>query len=580
MQTREDRLKQLKDNPDISVPIVGAGINGIGTFRDLALQGIDVVMVDQGDYCSGASSASSHMVHGGIRYLENGEFQLVREAVEERNRLIENAPHLVKPLKTTYPIFNRFSGLFNAPLKFLGLLDRPSERGAIVIKIGMTLYDFFTRKQKTVPKHIFRNKKESRALFPSLNPDILYTGTYFDGSMPSPERIAIELIKDTVEENEKAIPLNYVRLDSASGSTVKLKDELSGETFSVSPKILVNAAGPWIDLVNRSVGTPTQFIGGTKGSHLILDHPELRTAIVDNEIFFENKDGRIVLIFPIKDKVMIGTSDIRVEDPNGIVITEEEIDYFLEMLKRVFPNIYVDRSHIVFTFSGVRPLQYSKNGATGQISRNHKVQVLEPDDEISFPILSLVGGKWTSFRAFSEVATNKILGRLGQKRVAKTENLKIGGGRNYPKTITERNEFFSSWQKNFNCSAERAEILFERHGTYAKEIIESIDHSKDYPLREYPDYSRGEFKYLIQQEDVIHLDDLIFRRTILAKLGRITKPGLKEIAEITGNILNWNNGEKEEEIKRAKLILQNKHLMEFNKYLFANPDRKEEAKIK
>src|SRR3989304_7409445 len=136
-QSRKERLNKLIENPEISVLIIGAGINGIGTFLDLALNGVDVVLIDRGDYCSGASAASSHMVHGGIRYLENGEFRLVREAVRERNRLIENAPHLVRPLPTTFPIFKRFSGLLNAPIKFLGLLDKPSERGALGIKSGM-----------------------------------------------------------------------------------------------------------------------------------------------------------------------------------------------------------------------------------------------------------------------------------------------------------------------------------------------------------------------------------------------------------------------------------------------------------
>ncbi|MEM7801517.1 MAG: FAD-dependent oxidoreductase, partial [Chloroflexota bacterium] len=151
----------LENNPKFSVVIIGAGINGIGTFRDLALQGVDVLLVDRGDYCSGASAASSHMVHGGIRYLENGEFRLVREAVKERNRLIVNAPHLVKPLATSIPIFNVFSGMLNAPLKFLGLLDRPSERGAAVIKMGLVMYDGYTGTQSTVPKHEFLLKKEA-----------------------------------------------------------------------------------------------------------------------------------------------------------------------------------------------------------------------------------------------------------------------------------------------------------------------------------------------------------------------------------------------------------------------------------
>jgi glycerol-3-phosphate dehydrogenase len=128
MMTRNEVLVALKNNPKVSVLIIGGGINGIGVFRDLALNGVDVLLVERGDFCSGASSTSSHMAHGGIRYLENGEFRLVREAVRERNRLLMNAPHLVKPLPTTIPIFKRFSGLLNAPLKFLRLLDKPSER--------------------------------------------------------------------------------------------------------------------------------------------------------------------------------------------------------------------------------------------------------------------------------------------------------------------------------------------------------------------------------------------------------------------------------------------------------------------
>ncbi len=118
---REKIIESIKQNPEVDVLVVGAGINGAGTFRDLALNGVNVLLIDRGDFCSGASATSSHMAHGGIRYLENGEFRLVREAVAERNRMIENAPHLVQPLPTVIPIFKIFSGLLNAPLKFLNL---------------------------------------------------------------------------------------------------------------------------------------------------------------------------------------------------------------------------------------------------------------------------------------------------------------------------------------------------------------------------------------------------------------------------------------------------------------------------
>src|SRR5688572_23465617 len=134
---RNEILSSLQQDPHVSVLIIGGGINGIGTFRDLSLNGVDILLVERGDFCSGASAASSHMLHGGIRYLENGEFRLVREALQERNRLLRNASHYARPLPTTIPIFSRFSGVLNAPLKFLGMLQRPAERGWLVIKIGL-----------------------------------------------------------------------------------------------------------------------------------------------------------------------------------------------------------------------------------------------------------------------------------------------------------------------------------------------------------------------------------------------------------------------------------------------------------
>ena len=567
MKSRAARLQTLQENPKISVLIIGAGINGIGTFRDLALQGVNVVLVDKGDYCSGTSAASSHMVHGGIRYLENGEFRLVREAVQERNRLLENAPHLVKPLPTTFPIFKWFSGLFNAPLKFLGLLDRPAERGAIVIKLGMLLYDYYTRRQKTVPQHVFRNKKESTSLFPAINQEVIFTATYYDGAMPSPERIAVELIQDAVAANEHAIPLNYVSLQSAGGKTVTLKDEIAGDTFRLEPKILINAAGPWIDLVNQSMGRETKLISGTKGSHLVLDHPELRQAIGENEFFFENEDGRIVLIFPLLDKVMIGTSDIRVDDLEHIAITEAEIDYFFALIGRVFPSIQVERSQIVYTFSGVRPLQRTEGGATGQISRDHIVQVTEPNETIHIPVLSLVGGKWTSFRAFSEQAADQVLDRLDITRKIPTADLTIGGGKDYPSESAVKEVYLNELHEKYELELPRIEQLFETYGTGVKGMLEKYGAELAIMLESTPEISLGEIKYILTHEDTLHLDDLILRRTMLGKLGRVTKAGLHEIAQICRETLGWSDREMQQEIERFADILRDKHKMDLNTFI-------------
>jgi glycerol-3-phosphate dehydrogenase len=154
-------VTSLMDKPRAQVLVIGGGINGIAAFRDLALQGVDVALVERGDYCSGASAASSHMIHGGIRYLENGEFRLVRESVQERNGLLRIAPHYVKPLQTTVPIYSTFSGIVSAPLRFLTHKSgAPSERGALLIKVGLVLYDSFSRNGGTVPRHVFVGRKK------------------------------------------------------------------------------------------------------------------------------------------------------------------------------------------------------------------------------------------------------------------------------------------------------------------------------------------------------------------------------------------------------------------------------------
>jgi len=552
---RQDILTSLKSHSP-AILILGGGINGAGTFRDLALNGVDVLLIDRADFCSGASAASSHMAHGGIRYLENGEFRLVREAVQERNHMIENAPHLVRPLPTTIPIFKVLSGLLNAPLKFLGWLEKPSERGALVIKIGLMLYDAYTRGQGTVPPHVFDKRAVALKKFRYLNPEICYAATYYDGSILSPERLTVELILDGEAEGEHAQALNYVSLAGVKGDIFKLKDEVTGQTIDIHPRLMVNAAGPWIDAANRSLGLQTRYIGGTKGSHLILNHPLLRAAIGKNEFFFENKDGRIVLIFPLMDKVLIGTSDIPIENPDEARCTEDEIDYFMGMIARVFPSIKVDRSHIVFRFSGVRPLAYTHAKNAGQITRDHHIQ---EDKFGDIPIYSLVGGKWTSYRAFSEQVTDKVLSYLSLPRKADTKNLPIGGGKDYPWTGYVQLQFFNQVYELTGLPNKWPKILFDRYGTHAQEIAAFMAGDYDVALKHKPDMTRREIAFLAQREKIVHLDDLLLRRTMLAFLGELTRPLMEELAEYVGEALGWTKAQIKAEVSRSLDILADRH---------------------
>lgn len=556
--TRQNVFDALKKQPDVSVLIVGGGINGIGTFRDLALQGVDVLLVDKGDFCSGASAASSHMLHGGIRYLENGEFRLVREALTERNRMLHNAPHYSKPLPTTIPIFGWFSGIFNAPLKFLNLRDKPGERGALVIKIGLMLYDWFTRGQQGLPGHRLISRAGSMHLRPEINPQILCTATYFDAWMPYPERICLELVLDAEASSEKARALNYMALESASGDTVTLRDEISGEAITVKPKIVVNAAGPWIDLANGAMGDTTKFIGGTRGSHIIVDNPTLHEATQGHEMFFENKDGRICLFFPLLDKVLMGTTDTHEDNPEPIC-TEEDVDYILETVKIVFPRIEIDRSQIVFRFCGVRPLPSSESSTTGQISRDHSIKVVEPNAKIRFPVLSLVGGKWTTFRAFAEQTTDRLLERLNKTRVKDTKTVTIGGGKGYPKTEAEKSKWLADVQAKSGLSPHRLKTLFERYGTRAADMAVFIAAGEDAPLKAKADYSRREVAFLAANEKILHLDDLILRRSLLGMLGFVTGELLAETGAVVGDVLGWDDDQKRQEIARTADILNKRH---------------------
>src|SRR5208337_974317 len=165
----------LRNRPTVSVLIVGGGINGIGLLRELALQGIDVLLVDKSDFCAGTSAAPTRVIHGGLRYLENAEFRLVRESLRERNRLLRNAPHYVKPLPTTIPIFSWTSGMVTGIRNLLNWPTRPGDRGAIVIKAGLTMYDFLAGSKSPLPRHRLRSRRAALALRPALNPAVVCT---------------------------------------------------------------------------------------------------------------------------------------------------------------------------------------------------------------------------------------------------------------------------------------------------------------------------------------------------------------------------------------------------------------------
>ena len=536
----------LAERPTADVLIIGGGINGIATFRDLALQGVDVVLVDRSDIVTGASAASSHMIHGGVRYLENGEFRLVHEAVTERNDLLGTAPHYVRPLQTTIPIFSTFSGILNAPLRFLRHgAGKPQERGAALIKIGLVIYDSFSRGGGRVPRHAFHGRKKSSEQLPQLNPGIKYTATYWDASMHDPERLAGDVARDGVRAGGRLA--TYAEVVAARGDAVVLRDADSGEELEFRAKVVINASGPWTDLTNTALGEPTRFMGGTKGSHIVIDDPALLEATGGREIFFEHSDGRIVLIYPLKGRVLIGTTDLEHDMADPIVCTEAEVDYFIELAAHVFPTIPVRRENIVYRFAGVRPLPRHGEEAPGFVSRDYRIEEARLGDA---KVFSLVGGKWTTFRASAEHLADKALGVLGVQRRVSTRGLAIGGGKDFPTTERAR----ATWVKDnaATVGADRASVLLTRYGTVAADVIAFIaKDDADGPLQSVPSYSTGELRFLADAERVRHLDDMLMRRTSMAFVGQVSEESAREVAEAVAPVLGWDRAQIEAEIERG-----------------------------
>lgn len=254
VQQRIDAFRKIQERPDIPVLILGGGINGLGLYRELAMQGVDCVVVDRADFCAGATSKSSRMIHGGLRYLENREFKLVSEALIERNRLLANAGHYVAPLKTTIPLASYFGGLLRSMLIFAGIKVRPGERGAVPVKFGLMFYDFITRKNRKTPTHFLTSKAASLRRMPGLRRNIVATATYWDAWITQAERLCIELIQDAQAANPNCAALNYVQPKGLANGAVLLEELSCGQTAAIRPKVLINATGVWVDRTNQVLG--------------------------------------------------------------------------------------------------------------------------------------------------------------------------------------------------------------------------------------------------------------------------------------------------------------------------------------
>lgn len=548
---------------DIDVLILGAGINGAGLFRDLCEQGLTCLIADKADFGSGTSAAPSRLIHGGIKYLETGELRLVAQSTLERNLLLRNAPHLVEPLSTVIPIFSWLQGIPAALRTLFGSTTAPRNRGAVLIKIGLALYDFYGARHRVMPKHALWSRGRALTEIAPMTPKIVAAGTYYDAKVTCPERLVLELLQDGIAASPGSEALNYTSLVSAENGVIGLRGP-DGTERAVRPRIVVNAAGPWIDHVNQALGSPTKLIGGTKGSHILLDHPDLLAALKGRMIYFEANDGRICLVYDYLGRALVGSTDIRADDPDTVRCDDEEIDYFLKSLRDLLPGLAFSRDQIVYAYSGIRPLPASGNTAAGLISRDHSAPVLEPAKDRPYPIISLVGGKWTTFRGFAEEVCDLVLGRLGQARRRGTRDLAIGGGRDYPGEPANHARWIDQTAKATGASAERVAELLGRYGTTARAIL-AHEGPQAARLADADDYSWGEIDWLTRHEKVVTLEDIVMRRSTLAITGRLSSRDLATIADIAAQALGWNEEQRNEQLAKTREILAARHRSRFEK---------------
>jgi glycerol-3-phosphate dehydrogenase len=376
------------------VIIIGAGINGAGIARDAAMRGLKVLLVDKSDPGSGTTSASTRLIHGGLRYLEHYEFGLVRESLRERETLLKIAPHLVRPLPITIPIYKH------------------SRRGRATIRAGMIAYDLLSI-GKSLPRHRMLSRRETLKQLPGLNPEgLLGSALYYDAQVEFPERLVLENVLAAREHGAEV--LTYTRVtklltEGDSVSTVEFVCE-DGQTSCVRADVVVNATGPWVDrLLEQAPVQSPRLIGGTKGSHIVV--PAFDGAPTTAIYIEAQSDRRPFFIIPWNGNYLIGTTDVRFEDDPDEVRSEPwEIDYLLAETNRAFPSVQLTREHILFTYSGVRPLARTGDKDEQSITRRHFIR----EHPRLRNLLSIVGGKLTTYRSLAEECVNTVFRKLGR----------------------------------------------------------------------------------------------------------------------------------------------------------------------
>ncbi|HEY6806280.1 MAG TPA: glycerol-3-phosphate dehydrogenase [Pyrinomonadaceae bacterium] len=493
---------------NLDLIIIGAGINGAGIARDAAMRGLKVLILDKGDIGGGTSSYSTRLIHGGLRYLEFGELGLVRESLRERETLLHIAPHLVRPIPILIPIY------------------KGAQRGRTKIRAGMIAYDLLSP-GKSEPRHQMFSRQETLARSSGLeSKDLVGGAIYYDCQVEFAERLVLENILSAREHGAQV--LTYARVTRIDEQHVEFV--YNDKTETVTADLVINAAGPWIDQVlQKSAAADERLIGGTKGTHIALRSFPGAPATA---IYLEARsDQRPFFVIPWNNNYLIGTTDDRFEGDLDQVHGElREVDYLLKETNKAFPEANLTRTDVCFTYSGVRPLPFTANTKESGITRRHFIREHTQNKHL----LSIVGGKLTTYRSLAEECVDLVFKKLGrQSPRCRTGEVELPG------SLSPPNVRHASASLDDRVNHRLARI----YGSRVKDLLALCvtEPTLAETFNKDRDAIAAEIVFAFQAELATTLTDCMLRRTMIGLNADLGLNDIDAAAEIGKSYLGWTD---------------------------------------
>lgn len=519
--------------------VIGAGINGAGIARDAAMRGLSVLLLDKGDLSSGTTGWSTRLIHGGLRYLEYGEVGLVRESLRERERLLRLAPHLVKPLPMLIPIY------------------AGQRRGPVQIRAGMLAYDLLSL-DKSMEHHHMLTRTETLKRVPALREEGLKGASlYYDAQVEYAERLVLENVLSATEHGAQV--RTYARaerfiVEDRAVRGVEFTDLETGRARRARSAVTVNVSGPWADEVLRSLDhPPARLIGGTKGSHIVVAP---FTGAPRDALYVEaQEDGRPFFIIPWNGLYLIGTTDFRYAgDLDDVRADEREVAYLINETNRVIPAAHLKPSAVLYTYSGVRPLANNEGLEGAGVTRRHFVY---DHGERLQGLISIIGGKLTTYRNLSEQAVDLVFKKLGRRSPpCKTRRLPLPGA-----SAPDFAAFAEHFKTSGRLPVETAERLLRIYGTRAPSVLEIASEGPDL-LQVFSPLSRAigaEVLFAFRQELARNLCDCLLRRTMVGMNAAAGLDAIEGAARISQKYLGWSQERAAREVSAYRKYIERFH---------------------